>query len=568
MKALSRLRIRARLLAGFFAVLALTAVIGVVGWSQLRATADTYDTVVQNDARLTKDALEMEIALLSQVVGVRGYIITRDETYLAPYTDGLASFREELDSAKAKDLNPEERAVLTSMERKYAALTPIYEREIALVKQGKIDEAVALAEAEGKPAKDAVVADITALIGQAEEVMYSNAASANDTSSFAGTLMLALLLGALALGAAVAILIARSITGPLGRLNARLTEIADGDGDLTARVDATSTDELGDLGRVFNRFVGQIQDLVRQAGEQSRALSEMAQEMARSSEQSGRAVAEIAGTVDSVAKGSSEQAESVQSVAEIVAEMSRGVTQVSSSGQEAAQRASEADEQAGVGAERVTQAQEAMRRISRSSQGVFDVISQLDQRSQAIGEIVDTITQIAGQTNLLALNAAIEAARAGEQGRGFAVVADEVRKLAEESQEAAGSIGEILGQIQSEAKRAVQAMTEGRTEVEEGTRVVEAAGEAFAAIRAQVQAVAAGISEAAAGAQQLEAGAGEVQDRIAGVAAVSEENAAAAEQVAAATEETTASVEEVVATTQSLSGSAAQLRQMVERFRV
>ncbi|MCU0307589.1 MAG: methyl-accepting chemotaxis protein, partial [Thermoleophilia bacterium] len=565
---LSRLRIRARLLAGFITVLGLSAVIGVVAWTQLRSTSSTYDSVVQNEARATKDALEMESALLDQVIGVRGYIMTGDETYLKPYAEGTRRFEAEVAAVADRNLGETRTAMLAAIRERYARLGPVYEQEIALVRAGKPKAAIALAETRGKPSKDAVVAQIEGFIRRSEEKMYANAAAARSGASTSGWVVLGLLAGALVLGALIALLIARSITGPLGALNARLAEIADGDGDLTARVEDSAKDELGDVGRVFNRFVAQIQDLVRQAGEQARGLAQMAREMTASSDQTGRAVAEIAATVDGVAKGSGDQAEAVQGVTETVAEMSRGVAQVAEAGQSAARQAAGADDEAGQGAERIGEARQAMTRISTSSAGVYEVVGQLDTRSQAIGEIVGTITQIAGQTNLLALNAAIEAARAGEQGRGFAVVADEVRKLAEESQAAAGSIGEILGEIQAEARRAVQAMADGKAEVEQGQAVVEAAGEAFGRIRAQVQQVASEIAGAAAGAEQLEAGAQDVQERIAAVAAVSQENAAAAEQVASATEETTASVEEVVATTHHLADAAERLEGMVARFRV
>ncbi len=195
-----------------------------------------------------------------------------------------------------------------------------------------------------------------------------------------------------------------------------------------------------------------------------------------------------------------------------------------------------------------------MGRIEHAVDGVAEVVGGLGVRSREIGQIVGTITQIADQTNLLALNAAIEAARAGEQGRGFAVVADEVRKLAEESQAAAGSIETIIRDIQRETERAVSAMDEGRREVGEGSAKVTAAGGAFEAIRQRVADVASEVSQVAAAAQQLEAGAVQVQDSIGAVAAVSEENAASAEELSASAA--------------AVAAQARGLSELVGRFRV
>jgi methyl-accepting chemotaxis protein len=244
------------------------------------------------------------------------------------------------------------------------------------------------------------------------------------------------------------------------------------------------------------------------------------------------------------------------------------VAQVATSGRQAADAAAEADRSAETGGRTVSDATEAMTRIEQSVSGAAGVVRELGDRSQAIGDIVGTITQIADQTNLLALNAAIEAARAGEQGRGFAVVADEVRKLAEESQAAAGSIAGIVGEIQSETGRAVEAMAGGQREVEGGTEKVAAAGRAFAEIRDQVARVAGEVDQVAVAVGRLELGAQQVQEGVGSVAAVSEENAAAAQQVSAATQESSASLQVLVDSTQGLTRAAGELNDLVASFRV
>lgn len=202
--------------------------------------------------------------------------------------------------------------------------------------------------------------------------------------------------------------------------------------------------------------------------------------------------------------------------------------------------------------------------VSRSAQ----VVTTLGARSQEIGQIIDTISGIASQTNLLALNAAIEAARAGEQGRGFAVVAEEVRKLAEQSQEAAKKIAQLIGEIQSETATAVAAMDAGTKEVEQGNQVVATAGDAFqeissfiAVISEQVTAMSEAFSAITKGNEIM----------VSSIHTIDEHSRQTSEQtqtVSAATEEQSASMEEIASSSQALSCMAEELRETVAKFKI
>ena len=191
-----------------------------------------------------------------------------------------------------------------------------------------------------------------------------------------------------------------------------------------------------------------------------------------------------------------------------------------------------------------------MGRVQDSVQSAADLVDKLGNRSKVIGNIVDTITEITGQTNLLALNAAIEAARAGEAGRGFAVVADEVRKLAEQSQEAAEKISGLVTVIQSETMDAVSSMADGRNQVDEGTHLVQDMSAVFQSIEqlvvdtaTQMESMAKSVDEAANNAaaaaeqeKQMRAHSVKVNEEMQSVSAASEEQSASAEEVAAASE--------------------------------
>jgi methyl-accepting chemotaxis protein len=214
----------------------------------------------------------------------------------------------------------------------------------------------------------------------------------------------------------------------------------------------------------------------------------------------------------------------------------------------------------------VAQATEMMAEVTASSQEASDAIRDLGAKSDQIGGIVGTITNIARQTNLLALNAAIEAARAGEQGRGFAVVAEEVRKLAEESQQAAGTIAALIAEIQTETQHAVAVVQSGAQRTADGVGTVEEARVAFEAIVERVQAMSRRIEDVTRTAGEIERATATISQEISEVAAVAEQSSASSEEVSASTEQTSASAQEIAASAQELAATAEQLEQLVSRF--
>jgi methyl-accepting chemotaxis protein len=193
----------------------------------------------------------------------------------------------------------------------------------------------------------------------------------------------------------------------------------------------------------------------------------------------------------------------------------------------------------------------------------------LGERSKEIGQIVDTISGIAGQTNLLALNAAIEAARAGEQGRGFAVVAEEVRKLAEQSQDAAKQIAVLIGEIQGETDRAVAAMNNGTREVKLGAEVVNASGKSFQEIAEMVTRVSGQTKEISAAIELMANGSQQIVESVKEIDELSKHASGEAQTVSAATEEQSASMEEIASSSQALAHLAMDLREALvsSRFR-
>ena len=311
---------------------------------------------------------------------------------------------------------------------------------------------------------------------------------------------------------------------------------------------------IGTLGETFNSMLAKAQaglgayntsrerlsDLVTEIKASSATVGAASQQLDSSSEETGRAIQEIASAISTVAEGAEQQV--------------RVVMTARDSAQQTATEADQAMAIAQSGVESAEQAAAAMQAVNQSSVDVREAIIGLSRRSGEIGGIVQTITGIASQTNLLALNAAIEAARAGEHGRGFAVVADEVRKLAEGSKEAAAKISELIAEIQSETARTVEIAEQGAHNTEQGVVVVGKAREAFDQIGEQVGRVTELVANIVAATDE--------------VTAVAEQSSASTQQVSASTQQTSASSEEVAASAQELSSTAQHLAQLVATFRL
>ena len=202
------------------------------------------------------------------------------------------------------------------------------------------------------------------------------------------------------------------------------------------------------------------------------------------------------------------------------------------------------------------------------AQAVGTAVNELANKSEHIGSIVESITQIARQTNLLALNAAIEAARAGEQGRGFAVVAEEVRKLAEQSEDAAKQIATLIRDVQVDTESAVAAMSDGSKQVQVGSAVVNSAGKVFREIETLIAAATGKIHTVSDEARQMAARGGQIVDSVREIEEISKENAMHTQSVSAATQQQTAAMQEVASSSQGLENMVQELNAVVKRFKI
>ena len=367
--------------------------------------------------------------------------------------------------------------------------------------------------------------------------------------------------------AALAYVIANKATKPILIISDSANEIANGNLSIK-ELNVTSDDELGQMGNSFNEMTRKLNNLLNRVREDSKMVASSAELLNTTSEQSSVAANQVAGSITQVARKTDEQKAAVNTANQSVSEMGDLLEIIANNSNKVAETSQQTMQTADRGAKTVDDAVKVMEQLESSVRSSEQVIQSLGDQSKQIGQIVDTISAIAEQTNLLALNAAIEAARAGEHGRGFAVVADEVRKLAEQSAEAAERINRLIGNVQEQTLKAVESMHEGMEMTTKSTSAVQDAGGAFREIVSQVEILTEQVKQAVNAIKEANQGSQRIVDAVTNIDAAANQLSAETETVSAATEEQSASIEEVASSSRQLAEMAGELQNAVSEFKL
>ncbi len=434
-----------------------------------------------------------------------------------------------------------------------------------LCAEGKNQEAQQLYSAKGGDVTTQLRKPLEALQKDAQDMAKAIDEETEADAAAAATMMMIMSAACLVILFLVGMGIAKAITSPLEVMMDVCEHLKNGDFRKTP-MNIDRGDEFGTMAGVVSAMRDGLNQLMVQTHDSTEQIAAASEELTASAGQSAEASNQVAQSVTEAAAAVVEQQSGVSTSIEAVGQVAKSVDAIRIKAGTVAQRSDSAAECATEGGKAILQSVAQIESVERTVQESSSMVDKLGERSQEIGQIVETISGIASQTNLLALNAAIEAARAGEHGRGFAVVAEEVRKLAEQSGDAAQKIADLIKSIQTDTESAVSSMQMGSTAVAEGARSVSALRETFEQIEQLVNEVRHEAQAMAKEVDQASSDANHISQEIDNIAKQGQKVSDEMQTVSAATEEQSASASEIARASDSLSHLADELQTSLQRF--
>ncbi|NMM62007.1 methyl-accepting chemotaxis protein [Clostridium sp. P21] len=415
----------------------------------------------------------------------------------------------------------------------------------------------------------------TALTASFDEIINKHVTAANTTynqsKKIFGTTMIEIIslsVICIIITLVLSVIIIKETVNPIKRVTKKLKEISESDGDLTQRIGYESKDEMGDLSRSFDFFMDKLHAIIKEVSVSAETITSLSENLSDATTTTTQSLDSIAGTVSEISSSTSDGAAVSEETSASLAEVAKFSESTSEATKNTSINSKKSKEIAEEGAEKIREVVSSITDIASSSKEVSMMINDLDISSKKIGEIIQIITGISAQTNMLALNAAIEAARAGEAGKGFSVVADEIRKLADESNNAATQIAELVKENQLKSASAVSSVEQVEGKVSHGVSKASEVGESIRSIIQNIQDIVTQIEQINNANEQQAKSAKEIEMAINTIASSSSEIAGGTENISASIEEQLSTMNEIEKNTKNLSEMSKKLTQMTSGFKL
>jgi methyl-accepting chemotaxis protein len=562
--------IRGKVVLSFGLLTIVLLILASTSYYNMMKLESEIKTLIEYDMQVDTKVKDLSKVLNDIEIGEQGFVITGATGFLAPYGNGknqVENHFKDLESLLKDDR--EQLDKLDKIEKQYQYWIQFVDRVIDTRKDDGLEKAATLVESgTGKKYLDGIRSYVDMIVVDQQKDLNERIDSLNQQVILSKIATISLSAFAVLLAVFFGFILSKNIKTNVRKISHSILEIANAGGDLTKRIKVKSKDELAGLASDTNQLIEGIAVLVKEVSEMAENVSASSQQLLASAEETSRTITSIAETSSEIAAGtdqttmkmsnSFDKMNSLEEAARFLFDQAELVKQTSNDMRNVAEK----------GGKSVQASSTKMMNIEETMANTSQTVEALGKRSSQITTIIGTITEIAEQTNLLALNAAIEAARAGEHGRGFAVVADEVRKLAEQSQKAAKGVTEIVHSIQEEVNVIIKQNSEGVKEVIAGVEITNETNASLEDILNQTNKTTVVVNEMVDHIQATLNLSQEVASSFAQVNEIAAATAANTESTAAASEEGSAAMEEVTASASELSQQAEKLKELVSSFKI
>lgn len=555
--------IRSKMIFGFSLVLVLVICLTLYNMVILSKNNQTVEAIVNRDFPIVLGDEKIMRSIYDRIGSAHAYVLTGDPEHKEHFDEAI----------KLSDESHEEILVRVPMAGFDVVMQKTADWSDYIVKnvieeydKGNIDAArehLIIADSE----VEALVADYEGgavsrgnQILELEEMLLTGGKKTRVIVSIVSVLVVLI-------GIAIASITSRLISKPLQTVTNRMASMAEGDFS-GVPLETNLQDEIGQLTAATNIMSDNMQGLLKDIHSVSETVTRQSSGLTHSSNEIKLGSDQVAETMQELAAGSEVQANRASDLSEKMSSFTMQVQKANENGTYIQQSSDEVLQMTNEGATLMSYSTDQMAKIDQIVLDAVEKVEGLDRHARKISELVSVIHDIADQTNLLALNATIEAARAGEQGKGFAVVADEVRKLAEQSSDSVTNITDIVNSIQNESNLVATSLQAGYKEVEEGTEQIQVTGKTFEHIRESLTKMVHSVNDVSESLAVLQGDTVEMNDSIQEISAVSEESAAGVEQTSATSQQTNAAMIEVASSSHELSKMAEELNGLVNRFKL